>query len=759
MDPPAKRVRIEATFRPWRLLRTDGLDAAGNVGSVTLAELVDGGAASPDWVVLSSFMIDPIWLTSAWPGLFRDVRRIVMFHGSESNKDVGEKNMNFAPGSHVERVFLTPRYPDGAQFRTHLGKMAHINYGCYHAKFILIGFPTGIRVIVTSANFIYSDFQQKSNGVYCQDFPLKQPPSAAAASTTTTTTTSPFEESLVDYIQTILRVKPECGAARSTPWPCSATGAASSASSSSASLEVPLNVLLRRYDFSRAYGHLVATVPGFHLRNGGGPDGKRDDRLKYGHMRVRSLLEREEGTFPPELVNVHRGGASSTPPQCHVQQCGGTRRSDVICQFSSWGIVSSSYGRSLQASFSAGSARSSASSSASSSSAAGSSSAPSSSTLATPLGKAALGFVWPTQTQLRHSVEGYSAGRSLPSTPKAIKSVSNARHHLRLWNGACRGSGATGCSDDEDEDGGGSALVRARCAAVPHLKSYARVSLDGRTLAWSLLTSANISSFAHGVLQLIDKEKEHLKCGHWELGVLFTPTSLLKRWETSEVLFSCCAGSSGGKRDGGGGAAVMATSSSVAASSSSSSSAGVAPPTGAACAARTHAARKVQAEAVAFVAQQHLSGGCASSTAEITGWLAESDGDVKLATRRAVQASEAAATGGVSVSAGAGAGGHGSAVSAAPAAPGSPRVTLRTTAGTDKSPLPPSTSTHRIALVPLPFELPLRTYAETDIPWSTGSRPPRGKTRAPPVHLPADRFGVKHCFDERWDHYGHTTGG
>ena len=67
------------------------------------------------------------------------------------------------------------------------------------------------------------------------------------------------------------------------------------------------------------------------------------------------------------------------------------------------------------------------------------------------------------------------------------------------------------------------AFVRSRERAMPHLKCYCRAAVDGLSVAWFILTSANMSGYAWGSLQLNNTQ---LFCGHWELGVLFTPRTL-----------------------------------------------------------------------------------------------------------------------------------------------------------------------------------------------------------------------------------------
>ena len=46
-------------------------------------------------------------------------------------------------------------------------------YGCHHSKFMIVEYPMGLRVIITTANFIPCDCTEMSQGIFWQDFPLK----------------------------------------------------------------------------------------------------------------------------------------------------------------------------------------------------------------------------------------------------------------------------------------------------------------------------------------------------------------------------------------------------------------------------------------------------------------------------------------------------------------------------------------------------------------------------------------------------------
>lgn len=47
-------------------------------------------------------------------------------------------------------------------------------YGTHHTKMMLLKFPTGVRVVVLTANFVSTDVEDKSQGVWYQEFPLRK---------------------------------------------------------------------------------------------------------------------------------------------------------------------------------------------------------------------------------------------------------------------------------------------------------------------------------------------------------------------------------------------------------------------------------------------------------------------------------------------------------------------------------------------------------------------------------------------------------
>lgn len=48
-----------------------------------------------------------------------------------------------------------------------------VQFGTYHSKAFMIEYETGVRVVVHTANLIYVDCNNKSQGLWFQDFPRK----------------------------------------------------------------------------------------------------------------------------------------------------------------------------------------------------------------------------------------------------------------------------------------------------------------------------------------------------------------------------------------------------------------------------------------------------------------------------------------------------------------------------------------------------------------------------------------------------------
>ncbi|CAG8586035.1 18929_t:CDS:10 [Acaulospora morrowiae] len=211
---------------------------------------------------------------------------------------------------------------------------------------------------------------------------------------------------------------------------------------------------LKNYDFSSVKAVLIASVPGYHTK---------DSLLKWGHMRLRTVL----------------GNRVTIPSSCQND-------STVICQFSSIGSLGTKeswlkdeFFYSLSCSKNEKQSR-----------------------------DPDLKLIFPTVENVRDSLEGWSAGESLPFTHANYTKQKNYMiKYLCKWK----------------------AFDNGRERAMPHIKTYTRLRANSPSelshesnaeVAWFLLTSSNLSKAAWGSLQ---KKGIQLMIRNYELGVLFYP--------------------------------------------------------------------------------------------------------------------------------------------------------------------------------------------------------------------------------------------
>ncbi|NWW55158.1 TYDP1 phosphodiesterase, partial [Pedionomus torquatus] len=109
-------------------------------------------------------------------------------------------------------------------------------------------------------------------------------------------------------------------------------------------------------------------------------------------------------------------------------------------------------------------------------------------------------LVYPTVNNVRQSLEGYPAGGSLPYSIQTAQKQLWLHSYFHKW----------------------SAEVSGRSRAIPHIKTYMRLSPDFQRIAWFLVTSANLSKAAWGALE---KNGTQLMIRSYELGVLFLPSA------------------------------------------------------------------------------------------------------------------------------------------------------------------------------------------------------------------------------------------
>ncbi|KAG1677202.1 hypothetical protein FOA52_013400 [Chlamydomonas sp. UWO 241] len=251
---------------PFSLLRVDGLSDQHNSGCLgaSLEDLVQGPITT---AIVSNFMIDMEWLLKTAPAL-ASVKQMLVLHGT----DWAEAKMTRAclqADTSAHTVLYKPHLP--------------LNYGTHHSKFLLLEYgpngvyPGGLRVIITTANFVPRDCRNKCQGLWWQDFPRASSSSSNGVGSGGSAALPPcaagdFGEYLTSYLAFALRqLRPENSA-----WKATAVR------------------LCRDHDFSAAHDHLVASAPGIHKGNA---------IQRWGHMRVRALLSRSH-QIPPAMRDV-----------------------------------------------------------------------------------------------------------------------------------------------------------------------------------------------------------------------------------------------------------------------------------------------------------------------------------------------------------------------------------------------------------------------------------------------------------------------
>lgn len=133
-----------------------------------------------------------------------------------------------------------------------------------------------------------------------------------------------------------------------------------------------------------------------------------------------------------------------------------------------------------------------------------------------PLGSSAapLHLIYPSVENVRTSLEGYPAGGSLPYSIQTAEKQNWLHSYFHKWTAETSG----------------------RSNAMPHIKTYMRLSPDFSQMAWFLVTSANLSKAAWGALE---RNGAQLMIRSYELGVLFLPSAFgLDSFKVKQKFFS-----------------------------------------------------------------------------------------------------------------------------------------------------------------------------------------------------------------------------
>lgn len=338
-DDMVSQVRAKEPFckrRPvygFHLLKTLGIPCNGD-SCLGIQDVIVAGA---ELAVICNFQIDMVWMWSQAPAL-QTFEKVIIVHGSSEAEEREWSQFLNVEGLSSDRVrFVRPALP---------------SYGTMHSKMFLLFYGTGCRVCIHTANMVEGDWDYKTQAAYMRDFPTRhdEPSSLRSAPQCT------FGDDLREYMVRCLKTE-----------------------------ERRIVVAaLNRYDFSSAGVALVSSVPGVHIG---------EDRLRFGHARLRTLLKE----------HVDAGPAKNSVAVCQFSSLGSTQEKWLVEEFGSTLFAQRG--------------------------------SPSSSTMCD---RGEIKLVYPTVAQVEASNEGIQAGASIPVRESNLQRP-HVLSRLHLWDGDASG--------------------------------------------------------------------------------------------------------------------------------------------------------------------------------------------------------------------------------------------------------------------------------------------------------------------------------
>ena len=256
--------------------------ANNNNCCLNIDDIIFSGEEVISNVVILTYEIDPGWLLNSVP-LLMCLPLLVLHGGTKKIEGIDLGNVTMSPVD-----------------------MGTERYGTHHNKIIFVFYRTGLRVVITTANFTETDWKYKIQGVFVQDFPYKESPSS-----------SEFECSLLAHCSRIIPL----GRTAQQQWKDTVQQ-------------------LKQYDFSSAEVILISSVPGRHT----GPT-----RNKWGQWKLRDELSKLKSTGDCDNDNTDQndnsnGSSSSGKNKSNDDNSNNTKNNNdqrIVMQFSSIGSLKS----------------------------------------------------------------------------------------------------------------------------------------------------------------------------------------------------------------------------------------------------------------------------------------------------------------------------------------------------------------------------------------------------------------------------------
>ncbi|XP_021919130.1 probable tyrosyl-DNA phosphodiesterase isoform X2 [Zootermopsis nevadensis] len=374
--------------------------------SIRFHELLDPTMGDLDSSLQINFMVELDWLLEMYKVYGHESKPLFILYGEEDDM---LKNPKSLPQN------ITAKKIKPSAFGHHHTKMSVFYYK-----------DNSLRVVVSTANLISSDWYNRTQGVWVSPLCPQLPPNSDTKAGESPTE---FKADLLRYM---------------------------------AFYELPAlqewMSRLRKTDFSAIRVFFVASVPGSHR----GPESE-----KWGHRRLGHLLKKHVEI--PSLLSPSRENWPVVA-QCSSIGTLGTNPDSWMC-----GELRGSMSQRMMR--------------------------PGDMLQPPPQFR----VIYPSFRNVKNSHDDLLGGQCLPYSGRTHEKQTWFTKFLFEWK-----------SDK-----------RHRSKAIPHIKTYARVSTCGRYLAWFHLTSANLSKAAWGKLQEPKGKGSALYIMSYEAGVLFVPKLLV----------------------------------------------------------------------------------------------------------------------------------------------------------------------------------------------------------------------------------------
>jgi tyrosyl-DNA phosphodiesterase-1 len=140
-------------WSPFYLLKSNSILSEHNRQSLSFGDIFQGNF---EFAILSNYMVDLSFIFSECGRFLCPGVITLILHGSKSSEEALKSQLE---NMGLPNVFIS------------LVEVSEA-FGTHHCKYALLFYESGVRVVITTANYLDHDFYDMTQGVYVQDFPL-----------------------------------------------------------------------------------------------------------------------------------------------------------------------------------------------------------------------------------------------------------------------------------------------------------------------------------------------------------------------------------------------------------------------------------------------------------------------------------------------------------------------------------------------------------------------------------------------------------